>query len=155
MRHRKRFASAGFLDAGPAPICSIVPNAPTLRRRLFLPAFACAALARARAAGAAPDDAVPDDAVRAIVTHEPRPEVIIADSDLLAVSALQALAEHGLAVPDDIGVVSFDDSALCSLVSPPLTALDRRPAELGRAAARLAVDGLAAQRVLADRRAGA
>lgn len=46
-----------------------MPNGPTLRRRLFLPALACAVLGRARAAGAAPDDAAPDDAVRAILAE--------------------------------------------------------------------------------------
>lgn len=88
------------------------------------------------------------EAVHAFLALEPRPEAIVADSDLLAVRALQELTACSIAVPSDIQLASFDDSALCSLVSPPLTALDRQPHELGRIAARLAVGDEHPQRIL-------
>lgn len=82
-----------------------------------------------------------DDSVAVVMEKilSTRPEVIVADSDLLAVRALQVLADRGTRVPDDVQLVSFDDSIFCQIVTPRLTALDRDPRELGRAAARLAM----------------
>ncbi len=65
-----------------------------------------------------------------------RPEVIIYDSDILAVWGQRALQAAGV---DDLGVVAFDDSAFCRYVTPAITALDRHPRELGRLTAQLAV----------------
>lgn len=87
------------------------------------------------------------EAVRGFLSAPEPPEVIIADSDLLALWTMRALAADGVAVPDEVQVVSFDDSALCDLVSPSITALDRRPHELGRAAGRLVVNAAQGQRI--------
>lgn len=77
-------------------------------------------------------------AIEELLVHQP--DVIVADSDLLGVRALQALTEAGVRVPDDVQLVSFDDSIFCQIVTPRLTAVDRDPRELGRAAARLALN---------------
>jgi DNA-binding LacI/PurR family transcriptional regulator len=46
---------------------------------------------------------------------------IVACSDVFAMSAVQALAEHGLRVPADCAIVGYDDISLASLTTPPLT----------------------------------
>lgn len=46
---------------------------------------------------------------------------IIAASDVIAMSAIRAITEHGLNVPDDVAVTGFDDVALASHTVPPLT----------------------------------
>ncbi|MDZ4308689.1 LacI family DNA-binding transcriptional regulator [Allopontixanthobacter sp.] len=48
---------------------------------------------------------------------------LFAGSDLIAIGALRALAEAGLAVPDDVAVVGFDDISTASVTRPPLTTL--------------------------------
>ena len=48
-------------------------------------------------------------------------DAIFAASDLIAVGAMRALAEVGLAVPGDVAVAGFDDIPAASLTSPPLT----------------------------------
>lgn len=53
------------------------------------------------------------------------PTAIIYGSDVMAVSALSALAEKGIRVPQDLSVVSWDDSLLCTLANPRVTALNR------------------------------
>ncbi len=55
---------------------------------------------------------------------------IVAASDIIAMSALRALAEHGRKVPDDVRVIGYDDLPLASQTSPPLTTI-RQDLEAG------------------------
>ncbi len=51
----------------------------------------------------------------------PLPDAIVAASDVLALSAVRALAERGHAVPDDVRVTGYDDLLFASQTMPPLT----------------------------------
>jgi DNA-binding LacI/PurR family transcriptional regulator len=51
------------------------------------------------------------------------PNGIIAASDVIAMSALRALAEHGVAVPGDVHVVGYDDLPFASQTVPSLTTI--------------------------------
>jgi DNA-binding LacI/PurR family transcriptional regulator len=53
-------------------------------------------------------------------TH-PSPDGIVAASDVIAMSALRALAGHGKRVPQDVGVVGYDDVQIAMHTTPPLT----------------------------------
>lgn len=68
----------------------------------------------------------------------PRPAVV-ASSDLIAVGALRAAAAEGIAVPEELGLVSWDDSLIAEVTSPSITALSRRPFDMGRSAGDLLV----------------
>lgn len=46
---------------------------------------------------------------------------IMTVNDYAALGALYALHEHGLRVPEDVSVASFDDDAIASYLIPPLT----------------------------------
>ncbi len=50
-------------------------------------------------------------------------DAIFAASDLIAVGAMRALAEAGIAVPDDVAIIGFDDIPAASQCSPPLTTI--------------------------------
>jgi DNA-binding LacI/PurR family transcriptional regulator len=66
---------------------------------------------------------------------------IVCASDPLALGAIRAARRRGLAVPGDVSVVGFDDSAFMKYTDPPLTTV-RQPIEtMGRAA----VDRLVSQ----------
>jgi LacI family transcriptional regulator len=67
-------------------------------------------------------------AARALLEREPRLTAIFAANDLSAVGVLNALAEAGHYVPNDVSVVGFDDLRLAAYTSPPLTTI-RQPAE--------------------------
>jgi DNA-binding LacI/PurR family transcriptional regulator len=70
-------------------------------------------------------------------------DAVFASSDLTAHGALQALAERGRRVPEDVAVVGFDDVRLAELAVPPLTTI-RQPIEaLGRTMARVLLDRIA------------
>ncbi|MEU8956592.1 LacI family DNA-binding transcriptional regulator [Streptomyces sp. NPDC048518] len=66
---------------------------------------------------------------------------IVCASDPLALGAIRAARRRGLAVPSDVSVVGYDDSAFMTCTEPPLSTV-RQPIEaMGRAA----VDLLCAQ----------
>jgi len=75
-------------------------------------------------------------ATRRLLINSDRPTAIIYDNDVMAVAGLAVAQEMGLNVPADLSIVAWDDSPLCSLVHPPLTALSRDIAEYGAHAAR-------------------
>ncbi|MBE3558100.1 MAG: LacI family DNA-binding transcriptional regulator [Ktedonobacteraceae bacterium] len=57
-------------------------------------------------------------------------------NDIAAISAIRALREEGLRIPQDVSVVGFDDSELCMFVDPPLTTVRIEWAEIGKLAVR-------------------
>lgn len=58
---------------------------------------------------------------------------IFAASDLLAMAAMQALAELRIKVPDDVAVIGYDDIAMAAHMSPPLTTVRQDTMAGGRA----------------------
>jgi DNA-binding LacI/PurR family transcriptional regulator len=73
----------------------------------------------------------------------PRPTAIVYDSDVMAVGGLGVAHEMGVAVPGQLSLVSFDDSPLCQLVHPAITALTRDLAGRGAGAVRILMDVIA------------
>lgn len=69
-----------------------------------------------------------------------RPAAIFASNDMMAIGCLFALNEAGLQVPRDIALAGFDDIPIARFVTPPLTTVRVRIADLGeRALERLAL----------------
>ncbi len=75
-------------------------------------------------------------AARQLLALPEPPTAIVAASDLMAVGALRAATEAGLAVPRDLSVIGFDDIMLAAHLQPGLTTLRQDKAGLGTAAAR-------------------
>ncbi|WP_119717053.1 LacI family DNA-binding transcriptional regulator [Cognatilysobacter tabacisoli] len=48
-------------------------------------------------------------------------DAVFAASDLIAIGAMCALAEHGRRVPEDVAVVGFDDIPMAAFANPPLS----------------------------------
>lgn len=53
--------------------------------------------------------------------HNPVPDGIVAASDVIAMSAMRALAARGKRVPEDVSIVGYDDVLLAMHTTPPLT----------------------------------
>jgi len=77
------------------------------------------------------------DALCYALAHEPAPQALICLNDRVAFGAYQAAYEAGLAIPDQLSVVSFDDSELAAWLRPELTSIAVPHYELGRRAVRL------------------
>ena len=65
---------------------------------------------------------------------------VVAFNDLIAIGMLRRFAERGIAVPDDISVVGFDDIFGADFCSPALTTLAAPLESLGRTAVRILLD---------------
>ncbi|MGM3175974.1 ribose operon transcriptional repressor RbsR [Dickeya lacustris] len=66
------------------------------------------------------------------------PEAVFTGNDAMAVGVYRALYDAGLAIPDDVAVVGYDDIELARYMTPPLTTIHQPKDELGE----LAIDTL-------------
>jgi DNA-binding LacI/PurR family transcriptional regulator len=73
----------------------------------------------------------------------PRPTVVLAGNDTIALGVIAAIAEAGLRVPHDIAVVGFDDLPTAPFMQPPLTTIHNPAAQQGELAAEMLVKLLA------------
>jgi DNA-binding LacI/PurR family transcriptional regulator len=68
---------------------------------------------------------------RELLGRDARPTAIVYDNDVMAIAGLGVAGELGLAVPGELSVVACEDSPLCQVVGPPLTAIRRDIAGYG------------------------
>ncbi len=67
-------------------------------------------------------------------------DAVVCASDVIAMSAINALREAGLVVPDDVAVTGFDDIFSAAWFSPPLTTVSQSIQSGGEALVRLLLD---------------
>jgi DNA-binding LacI/PurR family transcriptional regulator len=89
-------------------------------------------------------------ATRRMLSSAARPTAILYDNDIMAVAGLSVAHEMGLNVPTDLSIVGWDDSPLCEVVRPPLTALTRDIPAYGARAAALLLQVIAADGAAGD-----
>jgi DNA-binding LacI/PurR family transcriptional regulator len=80
------------------------------------------------------------EAGRSLFARPPYPTAVFAANDLSAVGVLNAVAESGRRVPDDVSVIGFDDVRLAAYTSPPLTTIHQPAREIGAHATSLLFD---------------
>jgi LacI family transcriptional regulator len=76
-------------------------------------------------------------ATRELLNLDPPPTAIFSSSNRLLVGTMNVLAERRVRVPDDISVISFDDSEWLSLWQPPVTTVDVAVEEMAMLAVQL------------------
>jgi len=62
-------------------------------------------------------------ATRALLGRGSRPSAIVYDNDVMAIAGLGVADEMGIEVPRQLSLLAWDDSALCRLAHPPLSAM--------------------------------
>jgi DNA-binding LacI/PurR family transcriptional regulator len=75
-----------------------------------------------------------------VLEHEP--SAVLAGNDLIAMGVLNAAAERGLRVPNDLAVVGYDDIAYAAFTAPPLTTVRQPGGAMGTETARLLLSRL-------------
>src|SRR2546421_8163245 len=71
------------------------------------------------------------------------PDALFTANSLLGAGALQAIRECNLSIPDDIALVTFDETTWASLVQPAITLIAQPTYEIGKAAAELLLQRIA------------
>lgn len=89
------------------------------------------------------------EGMRRLLATAPDIDGVFAASDAVAAGALRTLREAGRRVPEDVGVVGFDDSSWALRCQPPLSTVHQPAPLLGQRAAELVIamiDGAEAPR---------
>ena len=68
------------------------------------------------------------------------PTAIVCDNDVMALAAIRTARRLGFKVPEDLSIISWDDSFMCEINEPSVTALNRNVVGRGKRAARMLID---------------
>lgn len=68
---------------------------------------------------------------------------VVCASDMMALGAIRAARQRGLAVPAEVSVIGFDDSPLIAFTDPPLTTIRQPVTAMGQAAVRTLLEEIA------------
>ncbi len=85
-------------------------------------------------------------ATEELLKLSPRPTAIFASNDEMAAGVLYAARLHGIAVPEDLSIVGFDDTPIAARVWPPLTTVRWPIVDMGRSAAHKLIAGVSGGR---------
>jgi DNA-binding LacI/PurR family transcriptional regulator len=85
-----------------------------------------------------PTDFTPEAGIAAVTAQLDRPTpptALVFENEVVTVAGLGVIRSRGLTVPEDIAVVSFEDSGICAALHPPITAVHRETYDYGRVVA--------------------
>ncbi|EST13581.1 catabolite control protein A [Sporolactobacillus laevolacticus] len=77
------------------------------------------------------------EAAAQFLSQEIKPTAIFVDSDEMAIGTIHEIQDEGLSVPDDIEVVSSENTRLVQMVRPTLTSIAEPTYDIGAVAMRL------------------
>lgn len=72
-----------------------------------------------------------------LFSREDHPTALVTQGDGFAVWAINALRDMGLRVPEDVSVVGFDNTRICTMVRPNLTSVRNSSQLMGRSCVQL------------------
>lgn len=79
---------------------------------------------------------------RGLLQRTNGPTAIVCYNDQVAIKILEAVREEGIKIPDQLSIISYDDSMLAVASEVKLTTIKHPKAEMGRQAARFIIDML-------------
>jgi len=80
--------------------------------------------------------------VKELLARQNPPSALFMWDDRLAVSAIKAIREAGLRIPNDVAVVGYDDIEIAAYLYPPLTTVRQTSHQIGETAARILLNKL-------------
>lgn len=87
------------------------------------------------------------EVTRELLGAGPRPTAVVYDDNVMAVAGLGVATELGIAVPGEMSILAWDDSPLCRMTHPPLSAMSRGVTRFGAQAGKLLLRVIAGERV--------
>jgi len=79
-------------------------------------------------------------AMQNILEKYPGITAVATGSDLMAAGAMKAVKDRGLAIPEDISIIGYDDIPMSSFLSPALTTIRQDRGVLGRLAVEMLME---------------
>ncbi|MCD4700130.1 MAG: LacI family transcriptional regulator [Phycisphaerae bacterium] len=76
-------------------------------------------------------------ATKILFSGKSHPDAILSANDQMAVGAMQAIKECGLRIPEDVGIIGFDNIQLSEYQTPPLSTVEHPVRKRGIIAAQL------------------
>lgn len=76
-----------------------------------------------------------EELLKELFSKEDRPTAVLVSDDILAMMLEKVCISLGLSIPEDVSVISFNNSLLAQLTVPPLTSVDVHSEQLGVEAA--------------------
>jgi len=83
--------------------------------------------------------------------REERPTAILVSDDIFAVALERVCIEKGISIPEDLSIISFNNSLFARLTSPPLTSIDINSVQLGIEAASQVINHIENPNLLATK----
>jgi LacI family transcriptional regulator len=77
------------------------------------------------------------EAMKYFLSLPKRPTAVFAATDEMAIGAIHAIQDEGLRVPEDVSVISVDNSRMASMVRPQLTTVAQPMYDIGAVSMRL------------------
>ena len=75
-----------------------------------------------------------------MLDQKPLPDAIVCANNYIALGCVDALHKRGIKIPEQIGVMAFDDYPFSQMIEPPLTVVDINVLDMGAQAAKFLVD---------------
>jgi LacI family transcriptional regulator len=79
-------------------------------------------------------------ATEELLSSKKRPDAIFTISDRMAIGAMLAIKKKGLKMPEDIGLVGFNNEPLLALVSPSISSVEQPSFEIGKLAGKIFIE---------------
>jgi len=92
-----------------------------------------------------------DAPIRELLQNPDRPTAMIVCDDIFAMALQRICLEMGVAIPDDLSIVSFNNSLFAKLTSPQLTSIDVNTCQLGIEAASQVINHIENPNLLATK----
>lgn len=89
--------------------------------------------------------------IRTLLQRKDRPTALVVSDDILAVIVKQVCMETGLVIPEDLSIISFNNSLFARLTTPALTSIDINSFQLGIEAASQTINHIENPNLLATK----
>lgn len=86
------------------------------------------------------------EATEMLVRSGQKIDGIFASNDMIAIGAIECLAKHNIKVPEDVGVVGFDDIRMATWYKPALTTIRQPVYDMGKCAMNILVEQISGVR---------
>lgn len=97
---------------------------------------------------------IPDEDIKAVyhlLNRSDHPTAILVSDDIFAVALERVCIETGLSIPEDLSIISFNNSLFAKLTSPQLTSVDINSVQLGIEAASQVINHIENPNLLATK----